>query len=189
MAAIKAGYSRNSAHVEGSRLIRIPKVAEEIIRLKGEMQQGIFIDEMYVLNKYIQIAFADITDFVEFGSIEMEQRHPETGKVMLDANFKPITYKMSHVDFKNDDIVDGTLITEVIQGKDGVSFKLLDKMKALEMLSKYFDLLSDSDKKRLQEEKLKADIARTKAEIEKLSVDNDEGPIEIVIKRREKTNG
>ncbi|WP_342538463.1 terminase small subunit [Sporosarcina sp. FSL K6-1540] len=164
MAAIKAGYSRNSAHVEGSRLIRIPKVAEEIRRLKGEMQQGIFIDAMDVLNKYIQIAFADITDFVEFGSVEMEQRHPETGKVMLDANFKPITYKMSQVDFKNDDIVDGSLISEVKQGKDGVSVKLLDKMKALDMLSRYFDVLSDNDKKRLQEEKLKAEIIKVKAE-------------------------
>ncbi|HJF34338.1 MAG TPA: terminase small subunit [Sporosarcina psychrophila] len=146
MAAIKASYSRNSAHVEGSRLIRIPKVAEEVRRLKGEMQQGIFIDAMDVLNKYIQIAFADITDFVEFGNVEMEQRHPETGKVMLDANFKPITYKMSQVDFKNDDIVDGSLISEVKQGKDGVSVKLLDKMKALDMLSRYFDVLSENDK-------------------------------------------
>ncbi|MBE1553298.1 terminase small subunit [Sporosarcina limicola] len=52
MTAIKAGYSRNSAHVEGgSRLIRIPKVADEIRRLKGELQQGIFIDAMDVLNK------------------------------------------------------------------------------------------------------------------------------------------
>ncbi|MEK5070268.1 terminase small subunit [Sporosarcina sp. FSL K6-1508] len=184
MAAIKAGYATNSAHVRGSELVRNSKVADEIRRLKGEMQQGIFIDAMDVLNKYIQIAFADITDFVEFGSVEMEQRHPETGKVMLDANFKPITYKMSQVDFKNDDIVDGSLISEVKQGKDGVSVKLLDKMKALDMLSKYFDVLSDNDKKRLQEEKLKADIARTKAETEKLSGDNDEGPIEIMISRK-----
>lgn len=101
MAAIKGGYARNSAHVDGSRLLRNVKVAVEVRRLKGEMHQEVFITAMDVLNKYIQIAFADITDFVEFGSIEMEQRHPETGKVMLDANFKSITYKMSHLDFKN----------------------------------------------------------------------------------------
>jgi len=70
MSAIKAGYARNSAHVEGSRLLRNVKVAAEVRRLKGEMQQGIFIDAMDVLNKYIQIAFADITDFVDFGSLE-----------------------------------------------------------------------------------------------------------------------
>ena len=70
MLAIKAGYARDSAHVEGSRLLRNAKVSGEIRRLKGEIQQGIFIDAMETLNKYIQIAFADITDFVEFGSIK-----------------------------------------------------------------------------------------------------------------------
>ncbi|WP_438312247.1 terminase small subunit [Sporosarcina sp. FA9] len=161
MAAIKAGYARNSAHVEGSRLIRIPKVAEEIRRLKGEMQQGIFIDAMDVLNKYIQIAFADITDFVEFGSVEKSERNPETGAVLLDDNFKPITYKQGFVDFKPSDEVDGTIISELKLGRDGVVVKLADKMKALDMLTKYFDMLPDHFKRQLEQEKLK--IAHAKA--------------------------
>ncbi|MEK4403455.1 terminase small subunit [Sporosarcina sp. FSL K6-6792] len=161
MAAIKAGYARNSAHVEGSRLLRNVKVAAEVRRLKGEMHQEVFITAMDVLNKYIQIAFADMTDFVEFGSTEMEQRHPETGKVMLDANFKPITYKMSHLDFKNDDEVDGTIISEVKQGKDGVSIKLASREKAMDFLSKHFDMLPDHFKRQLEQEKLK--IAHAKA--------------------------
>lgn len=172
MAAIKAGYSRDRAHVTGSELVRNSKVAAEIRRLKGEMQQGVFIDAMDILNKYIQIAFADISDYVYFGSVEREQLHPETGKVMLDSNFKPITYKESYVDFKNADEVDGTIITEVKEGKDGVSVKLADKMRALEMLSKYFDLLSDNDKKRLQEEKLKVDTAKAEAEVKKIEEEN-----------------
>lgn len=172
MAAIKAGYSTHSAHVEGSRLLRHAKVGAEIRRLKGEMQQGVFIDAMDVLDKYIQIAFADITDFVTFGSVEKEARNPETGGVLLDDNFKPIMYRESYVDFKNHDVVDGTIITEVKQGRDGISVKLADKMRALYMLSKYFDLLSDSDKERLQEEKLKMDIAKTKAEVENLTSEN-----------------
>ena len=161
MAAIKGGYARNSAHVDGSRLLRNVKVAVEVRRLKGEMHQEVFITAMDVLNKYIQIAFADITDFVEFGSIEMEQRHPKTGKVMLDANFKPITYKMSHLDFKNDDEVDGTIISEVKQGKDGVSIKLASREKAMDFLSKHFDMLPDHFKRQLEQEKLK--IAHAKA--------------------------
>ncbi|WP_438310834.1 terminase small subunit [Sporosarcina sp. FA9] len=164
MAAIKAGYSRDRAHVTGSELVRNSKVAAEIRRLRGEMQQGIFIDAMDVLNKYIQIAFADITDFVDFGSVEESERNPETGDVLLDDNFNPITYKRGFVDFKESYEVDGTILTEVKLGKDGISVKLADKMKALEMLSKYFDVLSDNDKKRLQEEKLKVDIAKIKAE-------------------------
>lgn len=71
---------------------------------------------------------------------------------------------MNYIDFHESDHVDGTIITEVRQGKDGVSVKLADKMKALDMLSKYFDLLSENDKKRLQEEKLKAEIVKVAAE-------------------------
>lgn len=160
MSAIKAGYATNSAHVRGSELVRNSKVAEEIRRLKGEIQQGVFIDAMDVLNKYIQIAFADISDFVNFGSVERTATNPDTGNPLLDDNCKPIKYNVSYVDFKNADQVDGTIITEVKQGKDGISVKLADKMKALEMLTKYFDVLSDNDKKRLQEEKLRMEISK-----------------------------
>ncbi|MFS8542025.1 MAG: hypothetical protein LOD89_08045, partial [Tissierellales bacterium] len=51
---------------------------------------------------------------------------------------------------------------------DGASVKLADKMKALEFLAKYTDLLSENDRKRLQEEKLKIDIEKSKSEIEKI---------------------
>nr|BDD47322.1 PBSX phage terminase small subunit [bacterium] len=155
MAAIKAGYSPDRAHVTGSELVRNSKVAAEIRRLKGEMQQGVFIDAMDVLNKYIKIAFADITDFATFGKREIEVMN-DLGEVEQ----KEVNY----VDFNESTMIDGTIITEVKQGKDGISVKLADKMKALDMLSKYFDLLSDNDKKRLEEEKLKAEIAKTKGE-------------------------
>lgn len=166
MSAIKAGYAKNSAHVEGSRLLRNAKVGAEIRRLKGEMQQGVFIDAMDILNKYIQIAFADITDFVDFGSVERSERNPDTGEVLLDDDFNPITYKQGFVDFKESDEVDGTIITEVKLGKDGISVKLADKMKALDMLTKYFDLLPEHQKRRLEEEKLNLELGNLRGDTE-----------------------
>lgn len=99
------------------------------------------------------------------------------------------TQAFNYIHLNDSTEIDGTILTEVKQGRDGITVKLADKMKALDMLSKYFDVLYESDKKRLKEEKLKVDITKTKVEIEKLSGDTDEGPIEIIIKRREKTNG
>ncbi|MET3657849.1 terminase small subunit [Sporosarcina psychrophila] len=163
-------------------------VKAEIQRLKAQRLNEAYFDKYDVLQKYKDIAFADMTDFAGFGSEEVVARN-EFGDAMTDDDGKEITYTHNFVNFKNADEVDGTLITEVKKGKDGISVKLADKMKAMEMLAKFTDLLSDNDKKRLQEEKLKVDITRTKAEIEKLSGDNDEGPIEIIIKRREKTKG
>lgn len=182
MAAIKAGYSPDRAHVTGSELVRNRKVADEIRRLKGEMQQGIFIDAMDILNKYIRIAFADITDYAVFG--KKEQQVIGMYGPLEDDEGNPVMQEINYVDFNESTMVDGTIITEVKQGKDGISVKLADKMKALDMLTKYFDLLSEKDKKQLQEEKLKMDIEKTKAEVEKLSGTNDDGPIEILIKRK-----
>ncbi|PAF13691.1 terminase [Shouchella clausii] len=159
LAAIKAGYSPDRAHVTGSELVRNRKVADEIRRLKGEMQQGVFVDAMDVLNKYIQIAFADITDYATFGKKEIEVMGP-FGPIK-DENGNLLTKDVNYVDFKESDMVDGTIVTEVKQGKDGISIKLADKMKALEKLELYFDLLPDKHKRRMEEEKLK--LAQLKA--------------------------
>lgn len=159
MAAIKAGYSSDTAHVQGSRLLRNVKVADEIRSLKEQMQQGIFIDAMDVLNKYIKIAFADITDYATFGKKEI-QVISMNGPVENEDG-EPVMQEINYVDFNDSSMVDGTIITEVKQGKDGISVKLADKMKALEMLSKYFDLFPDKFKRELEEEKLK--IAHAKA--------------------------
>ncbi|WP_137744848.1 terminase small subunit [Robertmurraya siralis] len=164
--AYECAYS--TAMVNGHGLLRNPKIATEIERLKRERQQGIFLEAQDILQKYIDIAFADITDFVEFGREEV-----------LDDLGNP--FEVNRVKFKESTEVDGTLITEVKQGKDGVSVKLADKMKALEMLSKYFDLLSENDKKRLQEEKLKAETAKAKAEAERLSKENTVDDLEEIV--------
>lgn len=150
-----------TAMVNGSRLLRNAKISDEIDRLKAEQANELKLDVRDVLQKYIDIAFADITDFVEFGRETVAD--DETG----------LEYEVNKVKFKDSSEVDGTIITEVKQGKDGVSVKLADKMKALEFLAKYTDLLSDNDKKRLQEEKLKMDIEKTKAEIDNLANANE----------------
>lgn len=153
--AYKCAYS--TAMVEGSRHLKNPKIKAEIDRLKQETYSSVALDGKAVLQKYIDIAFADITDFTSFG-----RKKVDTGKV--DENGEPITVEINYIDFKESTDIDGTIISEVKQGKDGVSIKLADKMKAMDFLSKYVDLLSDNDKKRLQEEKLKADIAKVKGE-------------------------
>ncbi|WP_017728510.1 terminase small subunit [Halalkalibacterium ligniniphilum] len=156
------GCAYSTAMVEGHRSLRNPKISEEIERLKAEQQSGVFLDAQAVLQKYIDIAFADITDFATFGKKEVIVDYEDT-----EDGRKPIKEFYNYVDFKESSEIDGTVVTEVKQGKDGISVKLADKMKALEMLTKYFDLLSENDKKKLQEEKLKAetDFAKARAEL------------------------
>lgn len=159
--AYECAYS--TAMVEGHRHLRNPKINSEIDRLKDEQTTELKLDVRDVIQKYIDIAFSDITDFVGFGSEEVVARN-ELGIPMTDDDGTEITYTHNFVNFKNADEIDGTILTEVKKGKDGVSVKLADKMAALNMLAKYTDLLSERELKQLREEKIKVDIAKTRSE-------------------------
>lgn len=165
------GCDYTSAMSNGSRLLRNDKVRDEIDRLKAELANGIMLDARTLLQKYIDIAFADITDFVEFGTSIREERD-ENNKIILDTEGNPVTYPITFVNFKSSDEVDGTIITEVKKGKDGVSVKLADKMAALAMLAKYTDVLDENIRQQLQNEQAKLNIGKTKAEIENIKGGN-----------------
>lgn len=142
------------ANAEGYKLLVNPCIKAEIIRARDGVVDESLLSFKAVLQKYMDIAFADITDFVEFGREKVTDINPITGD--------EVEYEVNRVKFKESTEVDGTLITEVKQGKDGVAVKLADKMKALEMLAKYTDLLSENERKQLQNEKLRADIMKSK---------------------------
>lgn len=161
--AIKAGYSKESAHVQGPRLLGNVRIGAHIRELKEDMASQLFVSAADVLNTYAKIAFADITEYITFDSMVRFERDSE-GNIEEDDEGNPITYQISRANFNSSEEVDGTLITEVKQGKDGVSIKLADKMKALEKLEQYFDLLPDKHKRQVEDEKL--NIARAKLKID-----------------------
>lgn len=188
-AALKAGYAKSSAHVTSSRLLRRERVASYIREIKGEMVENIFVEAMDVLNEYIKIAFADITNYVNFGQREVEVMGP-FGPVK-DEDGKPVMRTISYVDFNESDMVDGSIIAEVKKGKEGVSIKLADKMRALDKLAMYFDLVPDNFKRKIEEERHKmqkemfdAQIKKANAETENLTGKGKNEPIEIKITRK-----
>jgi phage terminase small subunit len=144
------------ASTNGSRLLRNARIKAELNRIKAERAAALNLDVEAIIQKYMDIAFADITDFVDFGQKEYEERNLE-GEPIVDENGEVVKGSYSFVGLKNADEVDGTLITEVKKGKDGVSVKLADKMKALEMLTKFASALPEYARFKLQEEKLKAE--------------------------------
>ena len=137
-----------TAVVNGPRLLGNARIKDEIFRLKQERLNREFLSESDIFQKYMDIAFADVTDFVEFGNEDVD--------VILDTGERK-TITVSHVNIKNDADVDGTIISEVSKGKDGVKVKLADRMKALQWLSDHMDLAT---------EKQKAEIALMKAKVQ-----------------------
>ncbi|WP_342573722.1 terminase small subunit [Solibacillus sp. FSL K6-1781] len=145
--------SRTVALVNGPRLLGNARIKAEVIRVRDELTQEALLDKRTLIQKWIDIAFADITDYVQFGTETVET---------LDDMGKPIEYKVSYTHLNDSNELDGTLITEVKKGKDGITIKLADKMKALEFLSKHMDLLNEREVKQLQAEKLKIEINKIK---------------------------
>ncbi|RHA69845.1 phage portal protein [Roseburia intestinalis] len=144
--AYGCGYT--TAVTNGPALLGNTRIKEEILRLKQERLNREFLSESDIFQKYMDIAFADVTDFMEFGNEDVD--------VILDTGEQK-TITVSHVNIKNDADVDGTIISEVSKGKDGVKVKLADRMKALQWLSDHMDLAT---------EKQKAEIALLKAKVQ-----------------------
>lgn len=171
------GVSYESAMTAGSRLLKNVKVKEEIRNLKQGRMNRELLDEHDIFQKYMDIAFADITDFLEFGQEDVqvmsmygpvEVKDPETGEK------RPLMKKVNTVHFKDSAEVDGTLISEVKQGKDGASIKLPDRMKALEWLADHMDLATAEQQ---------AKVKLLKAQTERLSLEpqgEDEDGVEII---------
>lgn len=160
-----------SAMSEGSRLSRNPKIRAEITRLKKIRQLDMMASGDDVVERMMQIAFADITDYIEWGQYEVQvmamfgpvyDKDEETGEKT------PVTKIVNDVRFVDSALVDGTLVSEVKKGKDGASIKLPDRMRALEWLAGYFELnpkdshraAYDNKKLALQEKALALQEAR-----------------------------
>lgn len=177
-AAIKAGYSRETAMEQGYQLLQKTSVREEINRLKQNRMNRELLNEHDIFQKYMDIAFADITDYVEFGQEQVqvmamygpvEVKDPETGEK------RPLMKTVNTVRFRDNSEVDGTLISEVKQGRDGASIKLADRMKALQWLADHMDLATEEQRARIAQIKAQTDkITGNNEEIEDLSdVDGD----------------
>lgn len=157
-----------TAAANGPRLLGNARVKKEILHLKQERLNREFLSESDIFQKYMDIAFADITDYLKFGTEEvpvMAMYGPVKIKDLETGEEKQLTKTVNTVHFKESSGVDGTILAEVSQGKDGASIKLSDRMKALRWLSDHMDMGTEEQK---------AKIAQMKAQTEKITGNNQE---------------
>lgn len=162
------GCSYENAMQNGSRMLRNDKVKEEIIRLKQNRLNQELLSEEDIFQKYMDIAFSDITDYVKFGTEKVpvmtmygpaQVQDPKTGKK------KTLTETVNIIHFRDSSEVDGSIISEVKHGKNGSSIKLADRMKALQWLADHMNLGTEEQRAR---------IAQMKAQTDKLTGNNQE---------------
>ena len=143
------GVDYSTAASIAYRLLENDGVKKEIQRLKQNRLNREMLGTEDIFQKYI--AFADVTDFTDFGNLE------------IDTENGPMT--VSYVNLKSAGEVDGTLINEISKGKDGVKVKLPDREKALRWLSEHMDLATAEQK---------AKVALLTAQRDKITGNNQE---------------
>ena len=112
------GCEYTTAVTNGPALLGNTRIKEEILQLKQDRLNREFLNESDIFQKYMDIAFADINDFVD-----------------ISAGF--VTAK---------DGIDGTIVSEVSNTQSGVKIKLADRMKALQWLTDHMDLATEKQK-------------------------------------------
>ena len=148
------GGSYDTASVNGSKLLVNAKVKAEIDKLRKLKAESIMLNEDDILERYMRIAFADMTDFMSFGSYDVPLM--SDGEVVKNIDGNIVMTKENGIVFKESKVVDGGLICEISSNRQGTKIKLEDRQKALDFLAKYFDMNPDNkyrrefDNKKLQ---------------------------------------
>lgn len=122
----KAGY-QDASSAQGYMIRKRPAAQRYIQWLKARILNETLVTGADIIDQWIKIAFADMTDFVDI------HRNSITLKPAKD--------------------VDGQLIKSIKSGRDGVSIELHDKLKALDCLAKYSADMPKDYKQLLEERK------------------------------------
>jgi phage terminase small subunit len=116
-AAYKAGYSTKNNAVAYT-ILNDERTKKAIKAIKEIMAVDLNLTAHDIIDMYKSAAFSDLTNVYEVG---------KTGWLKV----------------KSLEGIDGRLIQEIKQGKDGIAIKLIDKKWALERLEKLFDIIPD----------------------------------------------
>lgn len=123
----KAGYESETSGA-AYRIRQKPGCKRYIQWLKARMLHDTLINGEDIINQWVKIAFADMTDFVDINKFGI--------------TLKPVRE------------MDGQLVKSIKSGRDGISIELYDKLKALDSLAKYTEDMPKDYKQKIEERKM-----------------------------------
>lgn len=151
----KAGYESETSGA-AYRIRQKPGCKRYIQWLKARMLHDTLINGEDIINQWVKIAFADMTDFVDINKFGI--------------TLKPVRE------------MDGQLVKSIKSGRDGVSIELYDKLKALDSLAKYTEDMPKDYKQKIEERKM--ELMEQEFELKKSiydmenKIENDDGFVE-----------
>ena len=133
-AAARAGYKDPNF---GRQLLTKTNVSEYIQRRQKSMQAKTEITQDRVLTELAKIGFANLTDFLDYETVQ---------RVIDHKNGEPVIDWAMTVNAKDSSEVDGSAIQEVSISRDGAfKFKLYSKLDALEKIGRLLGLYDKSE--------------------------------------------
>ncbi|EIF5083628.1 terminase small subunit [Clostridium perfringens] len=154
--AYKKAYecSYESALSNGYRLMENDSIRKEIENLKRHKLNRAMISEEDIFQRYLDIAYANIGDYLKFGR-RRKNKWTKNKDGEFIAVIDPDTgqqdfYEYNFIELNESSDVDTSLLSEVKEGKDGISVKLKDGMKALDWLTKHMNIATDRQKAELE---------------------------------------
>lgn len=132
-AAIRAGYSQQSAYSQAHDLLKKPEIQTYLQSKKEKIADTLEITQQRTMREIARLAFSDIRKlFAIDGSLKPITELDDDSAAML-SSLEILEEKVSDVDAE-EQITAGTV----------KKVKLWDKTKALEMLAKHFKIYSDA---------------------------------------------
>ena len=134
---IDAGYSANGAEVSASKLLRNPKILEEIEKRRLKLAVDNNVTASRIIKEHEKIAFLKSSDVFEYRTVEFE--------------IEGIAYTESRPVIKaHEDLSEAALasVSSIKQGKHGIEIKLYDKQKSLDALGSYVGLSNEAEIKK-----------------------------------------
>lgn len=148
------GCSYIVANVEGYKTLVKPSIKTEIEKLKKHKINQVMLSEEDIFQKYMDIAFSDIGDYLSFKKVRKNKwtknKEGEDIPVVNPDTGQQDYFEYNVVELNNSKELDTSILQEVSEGKDGVKIKLQDKMKALQWLSDHMNIATDKQKAELE---------------------------------------
>ena len=138
---LKAFRTNNkaSAKIHGYVLFNSPHIQSALRKAKKILAITYDIDPSRYVEMLLKASFADIGDYISFGEEEVPVLDDDGIQLVNPDTGEPITRKVNKLHFRDSSEVDTSIIAEVKQGKDGISIKMVDKLKAIDRLRDFFN--------------------------------------------------
>jgi len=129
-AAIRAGYSKNTAQEIGSENLSKPIIQARVSELKESRLERTTLTQDEVLEELKNFAYSDITETMELEFSQLKELPPEIRRMIA-------SYKKSSTNFDGGE----KIVYEI---------KFIDKMKAFEMLNRHIGFYEKDNKQKEQ---------------------------------------